>query len=473
MKGNRAANKKIFCIILFVFVLPVFGQTEKPLSEFEKHRQKAAEFAEKQDWKNCLFELEILLKIASTKEEKINANNWLGGYYLYYIEPKNFLKAIPFFEEVIKLDDKDLSAIEGLGIIYANDKIIEVKIKKALPFLLHAEKFSSKNSVIYYNISCIYSLLKEIDKAIQYLDKAIYNGDDNIEWIKKDSDLENIRKTEYYTRLVSNWEKVKQGNIALLEGRKAYGETNYNLALQSFLKADELFTTALGKDNLQVALSSIWAGNVYDSKGEYDKAIEYYTKSLAIRLKILGEEHPSVAISYNNLGYAYKSKGEYDKASEYYAKSLAIYRKTFGEEHPDVATSYNNLGAVYESKGEYDKAIEYFAKSLAIYIKTFGREHLDVATSYNNLGAVYESKGEYDKAIEYYTKSLAIQLKTLGENHPDVTTPYNNLGVAYRAKGEYDKAIEYYTKSLAIRLKILGEEHPSVAISYNNLGLCL
>jgi tetratricopeptide (TPR) repeat protein len=259
MKGNRAANKKIFCIILFVFVLPVFGQTEKPLSEFEKHRQKAAEFAEKQDWKNCLFELEILLKIASTKEEKINANNWLGGYYLYYIEPKNFLKAIPFFEEVIKLDDKDLSAIEGLGIIYANDKIIEVKIKKALPFLLHAEKFSSKNSVIYYNISCIYSLLKEIEKAIQYLDKAIYTGYENIEWIQKDSDFDNIRKTEYYTRLVTNWEKVKLGREAMNEGQKAKTAAKYDLALQKFFEIRGIVYCCSGKGRF-TRRRIIWLG---------------------------------------------------------------------------------------------------------------------------------------------------------------------------------------------------------------------
>jgi tetratricopeptide (TPR) repeat protein len=469
MKTNHITlSKKLLSIILLtLFVLPIYGQTEKPLSEFEQRIRKAAELYEKKDLKNYLSELETLLKLASTKEERVNANRWLAGYYQ---DQKDFTKAIPYYEEVLKLDEKNLGAIEILGNIYSNDPNLEIKTKKALPLLLKAEQLGTTSSGIYYNISCIYSLQKEIEKAIQYLDKAIYHGYDNIEWMQKDSDFDNIRKTEYYTRLVSNWEKVKLGQEAMSEGKKAEKVANYDLALQSFLKAEELFIAVVGKDSLLVAFSSNWAGGVYKSKGEYDKAIEYYTKSLAIFIKTLGGEHPNVATSYSNLGSFYKSKGEYDKAIEYYTKSLAIRLKTLGGEHPDVATSYNNLGSVYDSKGEYDKAIEYYTKSLAIFIKTLGGEHPNVATSYNNLGSVYESKGEYDKAIEYYTKSLAILIKTLGGEHPDVATSYNNLGSVYKSKGEYDKAIEYYTKDLAISLKTLGGEHPNVATSYNNLG---
>lgn len=72
MKTNHITlSKKLLSIILLaLFVLPIYGQTEKPLSEFEQHRQKAGVLYEKKDLKNYLSELETLLKIASTKDDK-------------------------------------------------------------------------------------------------------------------------------------------------------------------------------------------------------------------------------------------------------------------------------------------------------------------------------------------------------------------------------------------------------------------
>jgi tetratricopeptide (TPR) repeat protein len=464
MKINHfTLSKKLFSIILLLFLsLLVMGQTEKPLSEFEKHKEKAADYADKQDWQNCITELETLLKIAGTKEEKIDANLWLAKYF---VEQKGFLKAIYYYEEVLKLDENNLDAIEGLGAIYSSAPSMEAKTKKALPLLLKAEQLET-----YFDIACIYSIQNDTEHSIQYLDKAIYHGYENIEWIQKDSNLENIRKTEYYSRLINNWDKLKQGQDAIGEGLKANDAFNYDMALKSFLKAEDLYNAVVGNKSIIIAITSGWAGRVYYFKGEYDKAIEYYTKSLAIFKNVLGGEHPLVSSSYGGLGLVYNNKGEYDKAIEYYTKDLAISLKTLGDEHPNVATVYNNIGLVYDHKGEYDKAIEYYTKSLGMSIKTFGDETPEIAASYNNLGSAYKSKGEYDKAIEYFTKFLAIYMKNFGDEHPEVATSYNNLGVAHASKREYDKAIEYFTKSLAIYIKTFGSEHQDVATSYNNLG---
>lgn len=58
------------------------------------------------------------------------------------------------------------------------------------------------NSV--YNLSCTYSLLNEKTKALEYLDKSIRVGYDNYAHIKVDTDLDNIRNEETYTKLLQS-----------------------------------------------------------------------------------------------------------------------------------------------------------------------------------------------------------------------------------------------------------------------------
>ena len=55
----------------------------------------------------------------------------------------------------------------------------------------------------YYNMSCFYSLQKQVDKACYYLEESIKKGYKNWDWIKKDKDLDNIRNAECYKRIMS------------------------------------------------------------------------------------------------------------------------------------------------------------------------------------------------------------------------------------------------------------------------------
>jgi tetratricopeptide (TPR) repeat protein len=92
----------------------------------------------------------------------------------YYQDQKDFLKAIPYYEEVLKLDDKNLRCNRNFGNIYTRTIQTSKSKQKKLFLSSKSRTIRHKSSGIYYNISCIYSLQKEIEKAIQYLDKAIY-----------------------------------------------------------------------------------------------------------------------------------------------------------------------------------------------------------------------------------------------------------------------------------------------------------
>ena len=67
-----------------------------------------------------------------------------------------------------------------------------------------ALKYNPKDAVMMYYGACLYSILNENQKAVEYLKKAVDNGYGNFEWIKRDPDFENIRKEPGYLELIKD-----------------------------------------------------------------------------------------------------------------------------------------------------------------------------------------------------------------------------------------------------------------------------
>jgi adenylate cyclase len=45
----------------------------------------------------------------------------------------------------------------------------------------------------YYNVACAYSIMGDIDDALEMLDHAVQHGRGNLEWIEHDPDFDNLR----------------------------------------------------------------------------------------------------------------------------------------------------------------------------------------------------------------------------------------------------------------------------------------
>jgi serine/threonine protein kinase/Flp pilus assembly protein TadD len=65
-----------------------------------------------------------------------------------------------------------------------------------------ALRYNPKDPIIMYYGACLYSRLEEKKQAIELLRKAIENGYENFEWIKRDPDFENIRIEPDYIELM-------------------------------------------------------------------------------------------------------------------------------------------------------------------------------------------------------------------------------------------------------------------------------
>jgi hypothetical protein len=56
----------------------------------------------------------------------------------------------------------------------------------------------------WYYLACIYSLQNKKEKALEYLEKAIQCGLNDIKRIQEEPDLENIRETKEFIKLLKS-----------------------------------------------------------------------------------------------------------------------------------------------------------------------------------------------------------------------------------------------------------------------------
>ncbi|BBI18315.1 tetratricopeptide repeat protein [Neochlamydia sp. S13] len=347
-------------------------------------------------------------------------------------------------EDKLKSSDLEDNSLETQGDIYRR----LFQHKEAEKCYLLAEQENPQNTEVLSALAIIYHEQGNLDKAIDYSNKALAIT------IKLFGEYHPGMAREYNTL----------GLIYKEKGSLAQAEEYINKALAINLNF-------FGENRLSVAVNYHELGGIYQSQGNLGKAKEYVKKALTIDLKLFGENHPTVANHYNNLGQISQKQGKLDKAAKYSTKALAINLKRFGEYHCVVATCYNNLGMIYKEKGNLGEAEEYVKKALAIDLKLFGGNHPTVAIRYNNLGYIYQEQGNLDQAEKYSNQALAINLELFGKNYPSLATDYNNLGAIYRERGNLDKAEEHVKKALAMGSELFDEYHPHMANFYNNLGL--
>ena len=125
----------------------------------------------------------------------------VAGYYLYrgrLLLMKNDVKqAKKDFKKAISLDTSDMSTMSDAVFAYhflGDDK-------NALRLLDTTLSYGDN----YYNAACLFSLMGDKEKAIEYLRKELENGWNRFNHINRDPDLDNIRDDEAFKQLVNEY----------------------------------------------------------------------------------------------------------------------------------------------------------------------------------------------------------------------------------------------------------------------------
>ena len=309
-------------------------------------------------------------------------------------------------------------AIETLARPFSyQDKEDLLRRKRINEYLLEKVKDKQEKTKILGELGVIFYYLGELDRAFEYLEKALKLQD-------------GLRSKE---GLAANLRNI--GNVYQAKGE-------LEKALEYYEKALELDEELGRKEGIAIQLVNI--GNVYAIKGELEKALEYYDKALELDKEFGRKE--GIAKDLGNIGSLYLTKGELEKALEYYEKALEL-EKGLGRKSV-MAADLGNIGIVYRTKGELEKALEYYEKALELD-EELGRKE-GIAIRLGNIGNVYAIKGELEKALEYYDKALGIS-KGMGTRIETART-LMNIGDVFTQKGDKNQAMDYYQKaeSLAV-----------------------
>ena len=97
---------------------------------------------------------------------------------------------IAFYESILKKTPQFIEALAALGDLYTKKGFYE----KGLDIDEKLSKLRPHDPLVFYNLACSYSLLKNIDKAFKNIKRAVDLGYNDLSYLEKDLDLDNLRK---------------------------------------------------------------------------------------------------------------------------------------------------------------------------------------------------------------------------------------------------------------------------------------
>jgi tetratricopeptide (TPR) repeat protein len=121
-------------------------------------------------------------------------------------EKKNLDFQIAFYEGVLKEDPNLVDVLIPLGDAYTKRGLYE----KGLEVDLRLSRLRPEDATVLYNVACSYSLLKQMDSALEALEKALSLGYNEFKFLMSDPDLENLRKDPRFNPLMEKYRKKKQ-----------------------------------------------------------------------------------------------------------------------------------------------------------------------------------------------------------------------------------------------------------------------
>ncbi|MCD4658055.1 MAG: PDZ domain-containing protein, partial [Planctomycetes bacterium] len=126
------------------------------------------------------------------------------------------------------------------------------KYQEAIDVFAKILELDDQDSNAYYNSACAYSLMKNKDKAIEYLEKAIRAGFRDLNHILEDKDFDYIKRDKRFRKLTKNQDVINQLSMNALKDRVA-----------KEFPADQGFLKTIDHENRLV-----YATNLGDSKDD-------------------------------------------------------------------------------------------------------------------------------------------------------------------------------------------------------------
>jgi tetratricopeptide (TPR) repeat protein len=120
---------------------------------------------------------------------------------------KDLAVEIGFLESLRPHLPEDLDVLRTL----ANDYTEVGRYSEGLAADLELSRLLPDDALVHYNLACSYSLLGHLKEAFDTLQRAIHLGYNDLAWINKDPDLENLRKSPEFSKILRLLKKPSAG----------------------------------------------------------------------------------------------------------------------------------------------------------------------------------------------------------------------------------------------------------------------
>ena len=262
----------------------------------------------------------------------------------------------------------------------------------------------------------------------------------------------------------------------------------------------------LGPDNIEVAGSLFYLGEVLRRSGEYRKADSVTRRALAIRTATFGPRHPLTADALAQLAGIAIYLSDFRGAERMSRQALEIRRATLRPNDRLISMSLElhaahlrRLGRLDEAAAELREAIglnqalgaagsadaaylqlrladllleahgdtaqveALMRSALAATRAALGEEHIRTAWAMGDLAGLLSRRGKHAEAEALALAALGIGQRASGPRHMNVSGFYELLSVVYRRAGRFGDAERMVREQLAILESIVGRSHPAYA----------
>lgn len=112
---------------------------------------------------------------------------------------------IQFMEGVVRRDPRYVEALQLLGDNYTK----RGRYSEGLGVDERLAELEPGNPLVFYNLSCSYSLLDRCEDAANALEKALSLGYRDFKWLVKDPDLKKLRAHARYKKIRAEIKRLK------------------------------------------------------------------------------------------------------------------------------------------------------------------------------------------------------------------------------------------------------------------------
>ena len=110
-----------------------------------------------------------------------------------------------YYKKILEIDPYNIPAMNQTAIINVRKRQYDTAASLFRKIL----DLKPEHAETYYNLACIHAMQDHLETSVAYLQAAIKHGYSNMMQIRRDADLENIRKTAYYQVLIKKHPETK------------------------------------------------------------------------------------------------------------------------------------------------------------------------------------------------------------------------------------------------------------------------